>query len=115
DVCDLAAMQEVAATVAAKAGGLDIAVLNAGGNVQKSPLLESDPEAWIGAVTLNMQSVYLGIRLLAPLMRGRGGGRILFTGSAMGQYPTVNSSSYCSAKAGARMIARVAAAELSAD
>lgn len=56
--------------------------------------------------------VFLGIRLAAPLMQRRGGGRIIYTGSAMAHYPADRNSSYCAGKAAARMVAKTAALEL---
>ncbi|MGI9425844.1 MAG: SDR family NAD(P)-dependent oxidoreductase [Hyphomicrobiaceae bacterium] len=96
-------------------GGLDVAFLNAGGNWQRKGIEESDIDDWKAAIELNLFSVFYGIRAVAPLMRKRGGGRIILTGSAMAHYPAVRNSSYCVAKAGARMLANTAAQELMAD
>ena len=115
DVTSGEAMAEVASRIEAISGGLDIAFLNAGGNTEVASIMDSDPEAWLAAINLNLTSVFLGIRSVVPLMRKRGGGRILFTGSAMGAQPVKRSSSYCAAKGGARMLARVAAMELADD
>lgn len=96
-------------------GGLDIAFLNAGGNWQRASIEESDVAEWKAAIELNMYSVLYGIRAVAPLMRKNGGGRIILTGSVMAHYPAEKNSSYCAAKAGARMLANTAAQELMAD
>jgi len=96
-------------------GGLDIAFLNAGGNWHRATIEDSDIDEWKAAVDLNLYSVLYGIRAVAPLMRKKGGGRIILTGSAMAHYPAEKNSSYCTAKAGARMLANIAAQELMAD
>lgn len=96
-------------------GGLDVAFLNAGGNLQRASIEESDVDEWKSAVELNLHSVFYGIRAVAPLMRKKGGGRIILTGSAMAHYPAVKNSSYGVGKAGARMLANTAALELMAD
>ena len=115
DVTDAAQMQALATAIDAEFGGLDIAFLNAGGNWQKDPIEHSDIEEWKSAVELNLHSVFYGIKFLAPLMRKQGGGRIFITGSAMAHYAAPGNSSYCAAKAGARMVMNTAAQELMAD
>ncbi len=96
-------------------GGLDLAFLNAGGNWQRASIEDSDVDAWKAAIDLNLNSVFYGIKSVVPLMRKNGGGRIILTGSAMAHYAAENNSSYCAAKAGARMLANTAAQELMAD
>ncbi len=92
--------------------GLDYAFLNAGGNVHKAAIVDSDFKQWRAALDLNVAPVFLGIQLAVPLMIKNGGGRIVFTGSAMAHYAGMNNSSYCAGKAAARMIAQTAALEL---
>jgi len=115
DVTDAAQMQALAMEIDAEIGGLDIAFLNAGGNWQKDTIEHSDVDEWKSAVELNLHSVFYGIKFLAPLMRKRGGGRIFITGSAMAHYAAAKHSSYCAAKAGARMVMNTAVQELMAD
>jgi len=115
DVTSADQMQTLATRIDEQLGGLDIALLNAGGNSQKDSIENSNIEQWQAAIELNMYSVFYGIKFVAPLMRKNGGGRIILTGSAMAHYASENNSSYCSAKAGARMLARTAAQELMSD
>ena len=96
-------------------GKLDLAFLNAGGKLQQDSILDSDIDEWRAAIELNLYSVFYGIRAVAPLMKKAGGGRIVLTGSAMAHYPAENYSSYCVAKAGARMLVNTAALELITD
>lgn len=96
-------------------GGLDLAFLNAGGNVQQASLVDSDVGDWRAALDLNVLPVFLGIQTVVPLMRKRGGGRIIYTGSAMAHYPSRNNASYCAGKAAARIVAKTAALELVDD
>jgi 3-oxoacyl-[acyl-carrier protein] reductase len=105
-------MGALAAAINSQFGGLDLAFLNAGANSQKATILDSDPEDWRRGFDQNLLPVLLGIKISAPLMHARGGGRIIFTGSAMAQYPAEENSSYCAAKAAARMVAQTAAIEL---
>lgn len=96
-------------------GGLDIAYLNVGGNWQKSSIEDSDVDEWRLGMELNLLPLFLGVKLAAPLMRKKGGGRIIFTGSAMAHYAAPNNSSYCAGKAAARIVAQTAALELMND
>lgn len=95
-------------------GALDIVFLNAGANLYRSPIANSEIADWQAALELNLHSVFYGIRAVTPLMKKGGGGRIIFTGSAMAHYTMEDNSSYCAAKAAARMIAKTAALELGA-
>lgn len=115
DVTSAEQMERLSAAIDAEFGGLDIAFLNAGGNWQRASIEESDIEEWKSAVELNLFSVFYGIKFMAPLMRKRGGGRIILTGSAMAEHAAEENSSYCAAKAGARILAQTAAQELMAD
>lgn len=105
----------VAKQIAAEKRGLNLAFLNAGGNVQKATIVDSDFDEFRRAIDLNLLSVFYGIKTVIPLMREVGGGRIIFTGTAMAHYPTAGRSSYGAGKAGARMVARTAAAELQGE
>jgi len=99
----------------AELGGLDLAYLNAGGNWQQETIMKSDADEWKDALDQNLMPVFHGIRTVVPLMRKKGGGRIIFTGSAMAHYAAATNSSYCSGKAAARMLANTAALELASD
>lgn len=115
DVSNADQVQKMAASIDAQLGGLDIAFLNAGGNWQKDSIENSNIKQWQAAIELNLFSVFYGIKFIAPLMRKKGSGRIILTGSAMAHYAADNNSSYCAAKAGARMLAKTAAQELMID
>lgn len=115
DVTSAEQMESLASDIDVEFDGLDIAFLNAGGNWQKDPIERSDIEQWKSAVELNFHSVFYGIKFVTPLMRRKNGGRIIVTGSAMAQYASERNSSYCAAKAGARMLVNTAALELMKD
>lgn len=115
DVTSSEQTMALADRIDAEYGGLDLAFLNAGGNWHRATIEDSDVDEWKAAIDLNLYSVLYGIRAAAPLMRKKGGGRIILTGSAMAHYPAEKNSAYCAAKAGARMLANTAAQELMAD
>src|SRR5260370_32196537 len=60
-------------------GHADILVNNAAiwGDLQRSPLLETDPEYWDRVMATNVKGALLCCRALVPLMRQRGRGRII--------------------------------------
>ncbi len=115
DVTDPVATAALADEIESRHEALDIAYLNAGGHAEIREIVDSDVDRWRYDVELNMFSIFYGIKYFAPLMKKRGGGKIIFTGSGLGHLPRDEYSSYCSGKAGARMIARVAATELAKD
>ena len=57
-------------------GGLDFLVCNAGGGMQ-STLLDATPKAWDLAMNVNARGYLLCAQAAFPLMKRRGGGRIL--------------------------------------
>jgi cyclopentanol dehydrogenase len=62
----------VAATIKAKAGKLDVLVNNAGILILK-PAHETEPDEWDQVFNVNVKGVYLGIRACVPLMKDAGG------------------------------------------
>ena len=102
----------LAATVRREFGRLDILVNNAGGGLERSPILDSDPDLWIEDVTVNCISAYLVSRALLPLMIESGGGRVINVGSGMGHRPTASGSAYHVGKAGMWMFTRCLAEEV---
>jgi len=113
--CDVTVLAEVEAMMVAvrdRFGGLDILFCNAGGNPHRRTVVESDPEQWVAAVSLNLTSSYYCARAAIPLMQARGGGRIILMGSGMGHRGVGGHSAYCVSKAGVWMLTRVLAEEL---
>ncbi len=66
--------------VAARFGGVDILINNAGAN-RSMLLAESDPKEWREIIDINLMATYLCCRSAVPLMLGRGGGKIVNIGS----------------------------------
>ena len=93
-------------------GGLDIVMINAGGNLERGRVGEDDPENWVATVQLNLVGAYYTARESIPHLKARGGGRILLMGSGMGHRAAAGASAYCVAKAGAWMLTRALAEEL---
>jgi len=102
----------LAAAVRREFGRLDVLVNNAGGGLERSGILESDPDLWLEDVTVNCISAYLVSRALLPLMIESGGGRVINVGSGMGHRPTASASAYHVGKAGLWMFTRCLAEEV---
>jgi len=100
----------VAATVDAF-GGLDILVQNAG--IYPWTLIENiEPEEWDHVLGVNLRGTFLAARAALPVMRSRGGGRMIFTSSITG--PHVSSPGhghYAASKAGINGFIKSAAIE----
>ena len=115
DVADPVSVQEAVDKTAARFGGLDILVINAGVSPQKSAVAESDPAAWSQTVAVNLTGAYYCARAAVPHLKARGGGKIITIGSGMGRRGAPGSSAYSVSKAGLWMLTRILGQELRAD
>jgi 3-oxoacyl-[acyl-carrier protein] reductase len=79
DVTDLSSTQAMAEQVLERFGHADILVNNAAiwGDLQRSPLLETDPQYWDVVMATNVKGALLCSRAVVPLMRQSGWGRII--------------------------------------
>ena len=89
-------------------GGLDVLINNAGLIEPISRLAESDPAEWERVADVNYKGVYFAMRAALPEMLVRGGGLIVNVSSGAATAPLEGWSHYCSAKAGALMLTRMA-------
>ena len=117
-VCDVTAEASVnAATdaVVTAFGGLDTAVLKAGGTLERATIEESISALWQATIELNLVGAYFCARAAVPHLRARGGGRIITLGSGLGHRGAVGTSAYAASKAALSMLTRVLAQELLED
>jgi NAD(P)-dependent dehydrogenase (short-subunit alcohol dehydrogenase family) len=88
----------VADATVAEWGGVDVWICNAG----ISPILagptETDPSIWREILDVNLTGAFLGARAAARVMRA--GGRLIFTGSVLGERPRAGLAAYSASKAG---------------
>ena len=113
DVTDFDSVVRAFRTTVGEFGGIDIVVINAGGNLDHSPDVESgSPEQWTGTVQLNLIGSYHTARAAIPHLKERGAGKIIAIGSGLGHRGRPGESAYASAKAGLSMLIRVLALEL---
>ncbi len=91
---------------------LDIAIGNAG-VVLSAPFLEVSEDTWRETLDINLTgSFHLGQSAARLMVQRRHPGRIIFTGSWVGEVPWPEISPYSVSKAGLRMLARSMALEL---
>lgn len=111
DQRDLAAVREGFARVVDRFGGVDVVFANAG--VQGfAPLLEMTDELWHDQIDINLSGTANVLRVAAPLLVERGGGRIVITSSTQGQHGTLDGSGYSASKWGLIGLMKSAALEL---
>lgn len=120
DVTDSAAVNAAVEEVAAKWGGVDILINNAGilrdsilvkykdGSVQS---VMSD-EQFDAVLDVNLRGVFVCARAVAPKMIDRGGGVILNASSVVGLYGNFGQTNYIASKAGVIGMTKVWAREL---
>ncbi len=110
DVTDEDFNEAVADAVLAEWGGLDVWICNAG----ISPLLagprETDAATWRQIVDVNLTGAFLGARAATRVLGE--GGRLIFTGSVLGDRPRRGLSAYSASKAGLRALAKGLALDL---
>lgn len=108
DVTDAAAVGAALAAV----DPLDVAIGNAG-IVESAPFLEISAAQWQAHLDVNLSGCFHVGQAAARLMVARGTrGRVLFTGSWVGEVPWPEIAAYSVSKAAVRMLARSMAREL---
>ncbi len=106
----------LAAAVAAF-GGVDILVLDAAYNesIAFSDLETLDADKWSYIVDYNLKAPYLAVRKAAPLMRKRGGGRVVTISSVAGVQPMGSSIAYAVSKSALIHLTKCLAVALAPD
>ena len=113
DVTDYDSVVHAFGAAVSEFGGVDIVVVNAGGNLDRSSDVESgSTEQWTETVQLNLIGSYHTARAAIPHLKERGAGKIIAIGSGLGRRGRPGMSAYASAKAGLSMLVRVLAQEL---
>jgi NAD(P)-dependent dehydrogenase (short-subunit alcohol dehydrogenase family) len=110
DVTDPDSLAHAIDESAARLGGLDLLVANAGG-ASGGDLLESTPADWAATYAVNVLHAAHAVRAAVPHFDGAGGGVVLIVASITGWKPGPKSS-YASAKAAEIHLAASLAQEL---
>jgi len=112
DVADPETNEAVADAVVSEWGGLDVWISNAGISPVVANPLDVDLALWRQVVDVNLTGAFLGARAAARVMTG--GGRIIFTGSVVGERPRGGLAAYSASKAGLVGLAKSLAIDLGA-
>lgn len=109
DMADFGAVERAVATLRDRFGGLDVLVNNAGVIDPIAPLAQADPAEFGRLIDVNLKGVFHGLRAAMPVMAQ--GGTLITVGSGAAYNPLEGWGAYCSSKAAAWMLTRVAAVE----
>jgi NAD(P)-dependent dehydrogenase (short-subunit alcohol dehydrogenase family) len=112
DVTRLADVQRYAEAAVKQFGGVDVFFNNAGILGALSPLSDYPEETFDRVIAVNLKSVWLGMKVVAPLLRARGGGAIVNTASIAGLRGTPNMIAYTASKHAVVGMTKSAALEL---
>lgn len=98
DVTDPTAVDAVVRVIAARAGGLHIAVNNAGVAVPFMPFAELTDELWRRVTSVNVDGVFHCLRAEVRVMRENGGGSVVNLSSVLGAVGRAGSAAYVASK-----------------
>lgn len=113
DVADEACNEAVADAVVAEWGGVDVWICNAGISPVVAGPRETDPATWRHVLDVNLTGSFFGARAAARVMSE--GGRIVFTGSVLGERPAKGLAAYSASKAGLVGMAKALALDLAPE
>lgn len=111
DQRDIAALRRAAEQIKTEFGGLDVVFANAGIQAFK-PLLEMQDADWHDQIDVNLNGTANVLRVFAPLLVERGGGRLIVTSSTQGRHGTKFGAAYSASKWGIIGLMKSAALEL---
>lgn len=110
DVRDVTFNESVAKAMVDRFGGVDVWICNAGVSPEIATVVEMEPSAWREIVDVNLTGAFLGARAAAAVMGD--GGRIIVTGSVLGDRPRGGLAAYAASKSGVEALVKTLAQEL---
>ena len=110
DVTDEDFNEAVADATVAEWGALDVWISNAGISPIVAGPRETDASVWRHVLEVNLTGAFLGARAAARVMGE--GGRVIFTGSVLGERPRQGLTAYSASKAGLAGMAKGLALDL---
>lgn len=112
DVTIPASVEQMASTVLAQYGTVDILVNNSGIAGPTLPLVELSLDEWEETMAVNVRGIYLTCHFLLPAMIRAGSGRVINIGSMTGKRPLLNRTPYAASKMAVLGLTRTLALEL---
>jgi NAD(P)-dependent dehydrogenase (short-subunit alcohol dehydrogenase family) len=113
DVTDAEFNDEIADATLAEWGGVDVWICNAGISPIVAGPRKTDPDVWRQIIDVNLTGAFLGARAAARVMAD--GGRVIFTGSVLGERPRAGLTAYSASKAGLVGMAKGLALDLASS
>jgi len=110
DVTDEDFNEAAADAAVAEWGGVDVWICNAGISPIVAGPRETDASVWRQVMEVNLTGAFLGARAAARVMAA--GGRVIFTGSVLGERPRRGLTAYSASKAGLAGMAKGLALDL---
>ena len=110
DVTDEDFNESVADAAVTEWGGLDVWICNAGISPVVAGPRQTEAGVWRRVLDVNLTGAFLGARAAARVMGE--GGRLIFTGSVLGERPRQGLSAYSASKAGLTGLAKALALDL---
>jgi NAD(P)-dependent dehydrogenase (short-subunit alcohol dehydrogenase family) len=112
DVTDEGFNESAADAVVDAWAGVDVWICNAGISPIVAGPRDTDPSLWRQVLDVNLTGAFLGARAAARVMQP--GGRVIFTGSVLGERPRTGLAAYSASKAGLVGMAKALALDLAA-
>ncbi len=112
DVGAPADVQRVVQETTARLGKPDILINNAGTTHKNKPILDVSEDEFDLMFRVNVKSIFLFVREIAPVMRDNGGGVILNVGSTAGIRPRPGLTWYNATKGAVNLVSKSLAVEL---
>lgn len=114
DVADPASASQGVQTAVERLGGLDVLVNNAG-IVWQEPVETLQDADWARVLTVNLTGAFHMARAVIPVLRARGGGRIVNMSSVLSTVARPLNGPYAASKGGLNAFTRALALELARD
>ena len=114
DIGDVAAVRAMITRTAEHFGGIDILVNAAGINFRR-PMDTFTEEDWDRLMAVNLKGAFFAAQAVQPVMRQRGGGKIINVGSIVFELVVPNIALYTVSKGGMRQMTRALALEYASD
>jgi len=111
DVSDQESVTALGAFLERTYGRLDLAVNSAGVGAANQPVGSHDPDLWRRTLAVNLDGVFLSLRLQLSLMERAGGGSIVNVASILGHRGWAEASAYVASKHAVIGLTRSAALE----